>query len=358
MRVLYAGLGYSRSSWYRCVLPAMYSGQDWVGIVGQPPGLQMASGWVDQSTKFPNFLDYDAVVLQQVRGIRWMGLIHKLQERGIKVLYEIDDYVHAIRKADDHDFRAHYQKQHLQKMEVCMRTCDGVICSTDYLAERYERLSRRTWVCENGLDLGRYRLTRPPRGELGGRETVSVLWSGATGHQRAALPWLQSVAEVMLDTDHVSFVSVGQDFAAVLSGRFPERTISVPFTSLECYPAAMMMGDVSIAPAGKSDWYRAKSDLRVMESQALGIPVVADRHYRDSVLDGRTGIVADSSFSALKGLQTLVLNDELREKMSSQAREHAHREFDMQIRVRAWETAIAEAAELDPVREVRYSRES
>lgn len=361
MKALYVLRPGNRAGWYRCVLPAMFGGHDWAAIGGDPPRLDLHAGWVGGSTQQPDFLEYDVVVLQQAKGERWRGLIRKMRGAGVTVLYEIDDYVHGVRHAQDHDFRGFYQKHDLKQMEVCMRQCSGAIFSTPYLAERYSRLVRRHWVCENGLDLGRYRLTRPAaRGEVGGRETVTILWAGATGHKLATLPWVYAVAEVMRRVPHASFVSIGQDFASLLADEFPDRTISVPFTSLECYPAAMMMGDVAIAPAGRSDWYRAKSDLRVMEAAALGIPVVADRKYSESVDDGATGLIATSP-PALVGpggdavvapgsverlarpIQQLVEDTGLRLKMSDAARAKATTEFNMQGRVGQWEEALREA---------------
>lgn len=341
-RALFVSHGVSRAGWYRCVLPAMFGGWDWAALGGDPPGLHLYSSWIDQATREPDFLSYDVVVIQQARGEKWAGLIRKMRSHGVKVLYEIDDYVHGIRHADDHDFRQHYQKQHLKQMEVCMRACDGIIVSTEYLRSKYEYLARDrpVFVCENGLDMGRYRLTRPPRGEVNGRETVSVLWSGATGHQRTVLPWMVSVAEVMQRVGHASFVSVGQDFAATLHSEFPDRTISVPFTSLECYPCAMMMGDVIIAPAGKSEWSRSKSQLRAMESAALGVPVVADAFYGEAVRDRETGILVTHSAQVRAAIQELVEDDALRIKMGEAARKLAYSQFDMTVRVKQWTEVI------------------
>jgi glycosyltransferase involved in cell wall biosynthesis len=348
-RVLFVAQPFARAGWYRCVLPAMYGGYDWAGIGGTPPKLSMHAGWVNESTSHPDFDSYDVIVFQQPRGLRWHDLIKKLRGRGIVCLYEIDDYVHGIRRADDHDFSKFYTKDHLKAMDQCMRACDGVIVSTQFLADKYRHNTRedRVWVCENGLDLGRYRLTRPRRGDVAGRETVTIMWAGATGHVRAATPWIESALSVMKTVPHSSFVSVGQDFAAVVRQAFPDRAISVPFTALECYPAAMMMGDVSIAPAGRSDWYAAKSDLRAMESLALGIPVVADRHYSDSVVDGETGLVVRDHMQAKSALRELVCDDGLREQMSINARAYAHANFDMASRVSSWREALAEASEIN-----------
>ena len=66
--------------------------------------------------------------------------------------------------------------------------CDGLICATGYIAERYARFNPRTFVCENGIDLDAYALTRPPH------DTVNIGWSGTSGLADEMLPWLQPIA--------------------------------------------------------------------------------------------------------------------------------------------------------------------
>lgn len=342
LRVLFSGLGTARVVHYRVLLPAMFLGCDWAGFVGVPPKLQFASGFVGGLTQPPDFFDYDIVILQQPRGHGWLKLIREMKSRGATVLYEIDDYVHEIRKLPQHDFAGWFQKDHLKQMELCMKACDGMIVSTDYLAERYNHLARgRVWVCENGLDMGRYAYTRPERSLLDGRETVTILWAGATGHGSGVKPWVDEIANLMRKHSNLCFVSIGQGFSQWLS-EFGTRAVSLPFAALETYPAAMMAGDIVIAPMGESKWHAAKSDLRVMEAAALGIPVVASKHYAGSVIEGETGFVV-SSVSQLAGrLERLITDRKLRDRMSVQSREYSAN-FDMTKRHLAWREALTEA---------------
>lgn len=341
--VLFVGLGNSRVAWYRCVLPAMYLGCDWCGLSGIPPYLQFATGYVKGRTQLPTFEDYDVVILQQPRGRGWFDLIRKLKAAGKVVLAEYDDYVHGIRKARDHDFSMFFKKEHLKAMELCLRACDGLICSTDYIARRYKSLVPKVYVCENGLDMGRYRVTPPRRGLVDGVESITLMWSGATGHTVGAEPWLAGAAQIMRDHPHVCLATIGQPFAQRFGEEFGERVISVPFAALETYPSAMMIGDIALAPAGKSSWYRGKSDLRAMEAAALGIPVVADRHYEGSVVHGTTGLIVDNPGQAREHIETLVRNPDVRQMMGDAARQYAQENFDMKVRREQWHTAIIDA---------------
>lgn len=349
-KVLYVGLAGSRVAWYRAVLPAMFTGKDWACVFGTPPGLGLQSSWVNNSTVEPVFADYDVIVLQQVAGHKWMELIKKLQSQGIKVIYELDDYVHGIPKLTDHDFHGYYNKDHLKNMRLCYRACDGMIVSTEYLREKYEDQVRNIWVCQNGLDMGRYRLSRPPRATINGKESVNLMWSGATGHTNAIAPWMVAISRTLADYPHTTFTSIGQPFAEVYKESYPDRSLSIPFAALETYPAAMMIGDIALAPASTSEWARAKSDLRVMEAQALGIPVIANRHYERSVIDGETGFIVDTLNDIIQKTQVLVEDKELREEMSLKAKALAIDHFDMRLRAGQWAKVHAEVLDLPAVR--------
>lgn len=292
--VLFVGLGQSAVAWYRCYLPASAMDADHVGLHGDPPNVRWATGLVrvpgeeiKQST-IPNFADYKVVVLQQPKGRGWAEIIRALRDRGVRVIYEVDDYIHGIHKQQDHDFREGFGKKDLPEWELCMRMSDALVASTEYIARRYRKFNRRTFVCENAIDLKRYAVTRPER------STVNIGWSGATGHTLSMAPWLSAVARAMHRHDNVCFVSIGQDFATAVEsaapdGRFAGRTITVPFAAVEQYPAAMTLMDIALGPARHTQFYAGKSDLRWLEAGALGIPIIADPFVYGKIRDGYDG---------------------------------------------------------------------
>lgn len=333
--ILFIGLGSTAVCWYRCVLPALFLGADWIGVAGEPPRLHYATGLVRGETKAPNPLDYRVVVIQQPRGRAWLRLIRDLQARGVKVVFEIDDYVHAVGKMADHDFREHYSKDALAALELNMRVCDALICSTRYIAQRYRSFNRNVYVCENGLDLGRYRLTLPER------NTVTIGWAGATGHRDSVMPWLDGIAKVMAQRPSTCFVSVGQEFALALRPHFPGRAIAVPWTTVDIYPAAMTLMDIAIAPAGRSNFYRGKSDLRWLEAGALGIPIVADPGVYPYIEHGVTGFHASTPAEARELVEALVDDGDLRARVGANARRYVEQHRDMAIACRQWHSVLS-----------------
>lgn len=336
--LLFVGNGATAVAWYRCFLPAMTLGVDHVGLWGEPPGVY-ATGLVKGQSRRPNFLDYKVVILQQPHGKKWLEVIRELQSRGVIVIFEVDDWLHAIKNQRDHDFKDHFDKKALAEFEMCMKACDAMIVSTEFLARTYKSFNKRIYICENGVDVSRYELQMPVR------TSVNIGWAGATGHRDAAMPWLQAVAKVMAQRDNVCFVSIGQPFARGFREHFPvERAIAVPFAAMEQYPAAMTLMDIAIGPAAKTGFYRGKSDLRWLEAGALGIPIVAHPLVYPRIEHGVNGFHAETPVEVERILLDLVDNQHERERVGSNARRYVHEHRSSAITSQRWVEVVQEIA--------------
>ena len=340
-KTLFVGKAGSGVCWYRCTLPAMALGLDWVSLLGDPPHVAMRTGVTSSPVSFDDLSDYDVVVLSQPFAEGWRRTIRALRDAGTTVLFETDDYVHAVSKIDSHELQGYFTKELLRSAELNMRLADGVICSTPYIARQYRAFNRRVWVCRNGLDLPRYDPQPPPR------TGVTIGWAGGIGHDEAVRRWLPTVAEVLRLRPEARFVTVGAPFARLLEQEFgPERCQSVPGAPLEMYPAAMTRFDITIAPAAHNKLYRGKSDLRWMESSALGIPVVCDPYTYGDVEDGVTGFHARSLDELRSTLLTLIDEPELRRHVGEAARDEVRAHRRAEVAAEQWAEVLREVAEL------------
>jgi glycosyltransferase involved in cell wall biosynthesis len=143
-------------------------------------------------------------------------------------------------------------------------------------------------------------------------------------------------------------MSVGEPFADVLVRRFgAERAVSLPFSELDSYPAALANFDVAIAPAGATNFHRAKSDLRWLEASALGVPLVADPVVYDEIEDGVTGFHAPGPGEVERILLRLVDSEEERLRVGEAARAHLLEHRTMRAMAPQWARALAEARSLE-----------
>jgi len=337
-RVIFVGIGASAICYYRCLLPAMAMGADWVGVVGEPPALRIDTGLVEGQTKKPNLLggNYDVMVLQEVNGDGWVKLIHDAQERGIRVIYEINDYLHGIPSLKDHQFSEFYTSQRLSEVQECMEAADAVTVTTKYLKKKYQKFAKRIYVCPNGIDFNRYDLDPPPKLDGDG---VNIGWAGATGHWEAIAPWLVQLAYLMDMRDEVNFVTIGQPIAEEFKARFgDDRALSVPFAAIEQYPAAMTL--IDIAPAGNSRFHRGKSDLRWVEASALGIPVLGSPTLYPEIENGVTGFVVTNQMRQMEYMMALVESEALRKEIGENARTYVRENRTVQALLPKWERAL------------------
>jgi glycosyltransferase involved in cell wall biosynthesis len=326
--------------WYRCAVPAMALGVEWVGVRGAPPDAAFTTGLTRRPLELDDLFAYDVVILQQPIGQDWKQLMRRLQAAGTTVLFEIDDYIHSVRKMDTHELKGSFTKEMLRSAELNMRLADGIICSTPYLARRYGSLNDHVWVCRNGLDLARYDIEPAPR------SGVTIGWAGGVGHEAALRRWLPAVAEVLRERPETRFVTVGRPYASILAEEFgPERCLSVPFAPLEMYPAAMSRFDIAIAPSAQTNLFRGKSDLRWLESSALGIPVVGDPATYAEIEDGVTGFHASSVEQVTATLIRLVDDPALRARVGDAARDHVRAERSARVTAQDWTRVLGDVAE-------------
>jgi glycosyltransferase involved in cell wall biosynthesis len=235
---------------------------------------------------------------------------------------------------DDHDFAEDFDKTALANLELNLRACDGVICSTEFIARRYRRFNPNTILCENGVDLARYAMPRPAR------PTVNIGWAGATGHRKGVMEWLDRVGGVMERHPNTCFVSIGMNYADYFKNAFPNRAVSIPWTMVDIYPAAMTMFDIALAPAGKGNFFRGKSDLRWVEAGALGIPTIADPMVYPHISPGHNGFWAETPQDAEELLELLISDADLRTRIGENARTYVRDNRDMRVAVGAWRDAL------------------
>lgn len=337
--VLFVGLGTSAVLYYRCMLPAMALGADWCGLVGEPPEHRWMTGMVQGQSQMPDFSSYKVIVLQQPAGEGWLKTIEGLRAQGVKVIYEVDDYLHGIKFQDDHGYKEHYGNEYLSKAEAAMKACDALIASTEWIRGNYSSFNKNAYLCKNGIDLNRYALTKPER------DAVNIGWAGATGHRDTVIPWLQAVAAVMDMKPHVCFISIGESFATAFEQKYgKQRGMALPWAQIEQYPSAMSMFDIALAPGGPGGWWRGKSDLRWMEAAALGIPTIANPVVYPEIEDGVTGLHATNQVEAFEKILLLVGEDNLRNAIGEQAKKYVSEHRSIEAMAPQWKDVLEEIA--------------
>jgi len=329
--VVFVGQTADASCYHRVMLPALALGCDWCGLDEPPPRIRLGRGEVRASGGQPDLAAYALVVLQTPASEGWLDAIPALRAKGTRVLYEVDFDIHAIPQAPEA----------LALIERLIASCDGVICATERIAERYAALNARTLVCESGIDLDAYALTRPPH------DTVNIGWAGRSLTPDEMRGWLTQIGGVLRARELTNFISVGAPHADELAASgavAPERCLAIPPVLPEQYPAAVSLFDVGFDPMGRAPWRRARSQLRWLEAGAWGIPFVGDRRIYPAIEHGVTGFHAADPPALAATLLRLVDDPELRARVGAAARARVRAEYSMAALAPQWLRAFEAVA--------------
>jgi glycosyltransferase involved in cell wall biosynthesis len=276
--------------------------------------------------------------------VAWVKIIRELQAAGVTVLYEVDDYLQAARKIKSHELSEIFDAAFVKEMELAMGVCDGIICSTDYIARRYRAYNDRTWACYNGIDFKRYATPRPAR------KGVTIGWAGGVGHKASLARWESALREVLRARPESRFVSVGFRAADAFAEEFGrERAIALPSAKIEVYPASMSLFDIAIAPSSESNLFKGKSDLRWLEASALSVPLVAHPDVYPEIEDGVTGVHARTPAEVEAALLRLVDDAELRERIGASAHSYVSEHRSIRVAAERWRDVLLEVGAKTPV---------
>lgn len=250
------------------------SHSDWHGCghyrVIQPYQALESALRVEGGLKFHDFhftdvarIEPDVIVLQGAwanEGI--LKQIARYQEAtGAKVVLEFDDYVPNIPVQSI--YRKQIPQSAIAKIRRAMEKVDWLVVSTSVLAEEYAPYHHDIRVAHNGLYAPWWKGLSSVR-RAGKKPRVG--WAGGSSHT-GDLAVIQALVKDM--QDEVEWVFMGMQPVGVAC----EFHTGVP---IEQYPQALagLNLDLAVVPLEINQFNRSKSNLRLLELGACGVPVI------------------------------------------------------------------------------------
>jgi glycosyltransferase involved in cell wall biosynthesis len=200
------------------------------------------------------------------------------------VVYEIDDDYASWHSWDP--VHAELGQDYCERVRSVMRRCDAVTCSTPTLAARIRAdfPSMPIWVVPNAIDFQLRDWTgREDRAEHNLADKVVLGWTGSIHHTRdggdmlAALPAIfDKYPEVvfLMQCDRSVYYEWTRPF---FTPALRERLRWVPPQPFDWHPRVYSLFDINLAPLENTTFNRSKSDLRLIEGGAHGVPYVASK---------------------------------------------------------------------------------
>lgn len=280
--------------------------------------------------------DFDAVLLYRVSTERALRTARWLCERGVAVIWDNDDLLHGVERSHTNYKRVGGLKGEriFGRIRDMVRAAHLVTTPSPVLAELYARSGAQdTRVIENYLPNDFSIVDRPRRGG------ITVGWVAAMEHKTDAdrLNITQLLSRLLERHPDLRISTVGLRLGLPAERYEMERF--VPFRQL---PDAIATFDIGIAPLTVSAFNLSRSNVKIKEYAALGVPWLASPIGPYTGLGEQQGgrLVPDDRW--FDELERLIQNERERRKLGKRGakwatgqtvEKHAHR----------WEQAFIEA---------------
>lgn len=219
----------------------------------------------------------DVAVFQRTLWPQQLPILRQLKAAGKKLVLDYDDAFPLTDPAlPDYPMYAP-GSPNAKALEEALALADAVIVSTPELAAHYAPLHRRVALCPNAIDLGGPLYRPGPFNRVS--DKLTLFWSGWTSHG----PNLQLIVEPVLRilrerTDTVFALCGPPDFLPLFDSpdlRGTGKVIHIPPVPFATFMRVASIADVALAPLALTGFNDAKSEIRLLEPAAWGVPAVA-----------------------------------------------------------------------------------
>lgn len=294
--------------------------------------------------------DPDVLVLCRVMGDYVPDAVRRIRRCGrTLVVFDVDDWFAGI---PGYNPASRIPDEVKLTMHQAMREADLITCSTPELAEGYAALNR-TVVLPNYLPPELWRHFQDMAEVTAkARSHVHVGWAGAFHWRSADLellkPWIY---DFLAAHPEVRFAAIGCSellewlgIDGVTTPRLPpgphtnERNKDLwPYPHL---PALLLNLDIGLVPLVHNRFNQAKSWIKAMEYNAMGVPAVVSpsREYRTYMAPGTNGLFGRPG---MWGRQVEAVMDDL-DGYRARARQHAE-QYWIDEHIARWVNAYASA---------------
>jgi glycosyltransferase involved in cell wall biosynthesis len=274
---------------------------------------------------------------------RMPDYILRAREAGQIVLYDIDDDLWHLPEwspaAQAMNKMVPYARAcDLDVVDANIRACDGVITSTDYLAEILrKRFEVPVYVIRPGIDPSVY-LPRGPG-------PLRVGWMGSMSHHLPHLRTMQTALDCLpkYDAEFMRLGWIRGDRSEERLQELPCRVGQVPWGGIEELPQKLSLIDIGIIPRVLEDFNEGQSVTSGLQYAAAGIPFLVSPSAEYERLQWLgAGHVCRTINDWRQGLSDLLEFPDARRHESERARECVEAEFGLEATGRHYNDLFVE----------------
>jgi len=286
---------------------------------------------------------FDVLVVNRAASTPVLALINHWKKAGRTVIYDCDDAVYLIRNPFFSRFEDVAKKASLvfAGSHELLKTLGGVADTVRFVPTPVDtHLFNQEW--------------RTAYNDKTTEDVVTIGWMGTASLAIEELRILVPVLTELGESQHRKRLRFSI-FSALESQEVRTMFARIPgiefdpgprvWTRFEEVPRQISRFDISIMPLRDTVWNRSKCATKLLESMAMGIPVVASDvgENKHVVHHGRNGFLASSSKEWVEALEVLIDNESLRKSMGVFAREFVVNQYDVSRIAEAYASSLRDA---------------
>ncbi len=247
----------------------------------------------------------------------FLPILNHRKRAGKITVYEIADDIMDIPEASPISGEVNISP--IVNMMTLARHCDILQFNTEELRKKYKHLNRTSFLFPNHI------LEVPEEKKLNPDEHIVVGWGGSSSHLQdlsaivdILIPWLSS-------KDNIKLHFMGDNKIWSLFSHLPEhKKQRFSCGSIYDYYDFLKTIDIGIAPLGKTEFNRCRSDIKFLEYAMHGVVPVVQAYdpYLPVVSHGETGFLFASPDELLQILDLLASDFSIRAGVAKAARQY------------------------------------
>lgn len=297
-------------------------------LAGEEFQITETNGFADErNTAIPHKItDFDVVVFNRYH--IQPELIIQAKKAGVKIVVDIDDFWHL---PDHHIIAQDWLKNGMpQKVVNMLKLADTVWTTNWYLAKKISHHNTNVLVIPNAIDFAQAQFNPV---EVGRSDRFSIGWAGSEAHNRDLYCLSQSIRRLhetskiagkycmmlggfALNENYKMWIEYEKIFD---NKKDPGSYLRIMKADVHNYAVMYNYMDVALAPLVDDSFNNCKSNLKMLEAGALGIPIIAsDVVPYSEVLDRVTGFkVKNNKHDWYKHINWFIRNPKAAKEMGA-----------------------------------------
>jgi glycosyltransferase involved in cell wall biosynthesis len=233
-----------------------------------------------------------------------------------------------------------------------MRRADGLIVSTEFLAQEVQKFSKPTRVHRNAFNIQMLRVSQEAVGQrMSAARSDKVVIGYASGtptHDRDFREAKPALERILREHPEVHLRIIGYLERDTDWGSARNRVHYETFVHWQELPLRLAQLDINIAPLDRTSRFcQAKSEVKCIEAGLVGVPTIASRTsaFEYAIRDGETGLLADTAEDWYRCLKALVVDTAARQEMGERAMQDVLARYHPLVRAREMINALNEVSE-------------